>query len=100
MRRVIFEPEHEQFRDSVRHFMRTEIAPHGERWRKAGMVDREAYIKAGGAGLLCTWAEPTDVIRVHGCPTHRPVAEPLHTECLDGSLLGGARNSARPGSKR
>ena len=57
MRRVIFEPEHEQFRDSVRHFMRTEIAPHGERWRKAGMVDREAYAKAGAAGLLCTWAE-------------------------------------------
>ena len=57
MRRVIFEPEHEQFRDSVRHFMRTEIAPHAERWRKAGMVDREAYTKAGAAGLLCTWAE-------------------------------------------
>ena len=57
LRRVIFEPEHDQFRDTVRHFMRTEIGPHGERWRKAGMVDREAYAKAGAAGLLCTWAE-------------------------------------------
>ena len=57
LRRVIFDPEHEQFRDSVRNFMRTEIGPKAERWRKAGMVDRDAYAKAGAAGLLCTWAE-------------------------------------------
>ncbi len=56
MRRLIFEPEHEQFRDSVVHFMRTEVGPHVDRWREAGVVDREVYAKAGAAGLICTWA--------------------------------------------
>lgn len=57
MRRLIFETEHEQFRDTVRRFMQAEIGPHAERWREQGMVDREAYLKAGRQGLLCTWAE-------------------------------------------
>ncbi|MGQ2941010.1 MAG: acyl-CoA dehydrogenase family protein [Blastomonas fulva] len=57
MRRTIFEPEHEQFRDSVRKLMQTEIGPHADRWRKAGQVDREAYLKAGANGFLCTWAD-------------------------------------------
>lgn len=57
MQRLIFEPEHEQFRDSVRRFMQDEIEPHRDRWREAGLVDREAYEKAGAAGLICTWAE-------------------------------------------
>ena len=57
MRRLIFEAEHEQFRDSVRAFMLAEIAPHADRWREVGIVDREVYAKAGQAGLLCTWAD-------------------------------------------
>jgi alkylation response protein AidB-like acyl-CoA dehydrogenase len=57
MRRVIFESEHEQFRDSVRRFMQAEIGPHADRWREAGVVDREAYTKAGAQGLLCVDAE-------------------------------------------
>jgi acyl-CoA dehydrogenase len=57
MRRLIFEPEHDQFRASVRRFMQTEVEPHRDRWREAGMVDRELYLKAGAAGLLCTWAD-------------------------------------------
>ncbi len=57
MRRVIFEAEHEQFRDSVRRFMQAEVAPHADRWREAGIVDREAYTKAGAQGLLCVDAE-------------------------------------------
>jgi alkylation response protein AidB-like acyl-CoA dehydrogenase len=57
MRRLIFEPEHEQFRDSVRKFMLTEVAPHAERWREQGFVDRDIYQKAGAKGFLCTWAD-------------------------------------------
>ncbi|WP_380879713.1 acyl-CoA dehydrogenase [Sphingomonas sp. DBB INV C78] len=57
MRRLIFEPEHEQFRDSVRRFMQAEVAPHVDRWRHEGVVDREIYLKAGEQGLLCTWAD-------------------------------------------
>ena len=57
MQRTIFEPEHEQFRDSVRRFMQAEVGPHAERWREAGMVDREVYLKAGEQGLLCIFAD-------------------------------------------
>ena len=57
MKRLIFDPEHEQFRDSTRRFMESEVAPHREAWRAAGMVDREVFRKAGAAGLLCTWAD-------------------------------------------
>jgi acyl-CoA dehydrogenase len=59
MQRLIFEPEHDAFRDSVRRFIQAEIAPHAERWREQGMVDREAYLKAGKQGLLLMWA-PTE----------------------------------------
>ncbi|CAH0495410.1 acyl-CoA dehydrogenase family protein [Novosphingobium sp. CECT 9465] len=57
MKRVIFESEHEQFRDSVIKFMQAEVAPHAEKWREQGMVPRELYLKAGEQGLLCTWAD-------------------------------------------
>jgi alkylation response protein AidB-like acyl-CoA dehydrogenase len=57
MRRVTFDLEHDQFRDSVRKFMQAEIWPNVERWHEAGIVDREAFTKAGANGLLCTWAE-------------------------------------------
>lgn len=57
MERLIFEAEHDMFRASVARFMAAEIAPHGERWRQEGIVDRDAYLKAGAAGLLCLWAD-------------------------------------------
>lgn len=57
MKRLIFEPEHEQFRDSVVKFMQAEVGPYAEKWREEGMVPRELYRKAGAQGLLCTWAD-------------------------------------------
>lgn len=57
MRRLIFEAEHEQFREQVRRFFQREIAPHAERWREQGHVDRDAYLKAGRQGLLLPWAD-------------------------------------------
>ena len=57
LRRSIFEPEHETFRESARRFFQAEIAPHAERWREAGVVDREAYLKAGEQGYLMMWAD-------------------------------------------
>jgi acyl-CoA dehydrogenase len=59
MRRHLFEPEHEQFRDTARRFFQNEIGPHGERWREQGSVDREAFLKAGKQGYLLMWADPT-----------------------------------------
>ena len=57
MKRITFELEHEQFRDSVVRFMQAEVGPNAERWREQGMVDRDIYLKAGAQGLLCTWAD-------------------------------------------
>ena len=53
----IFEEEHEMFRDSVRSFLQNEIAPHSDKWQEQGIVDREAYLKAGEQGLLLMWAD-------------------------------------------
>jgi alkylation response protein AidB-like acyl-CoA dehydrogenase len=55
MDRSIFDEDHEMFRDSVRSFMQKEIGPHAERWNEQGIVDREAFLKAGEMGLLCMW---------------------------------------------
>ncbi len=57
MDRNLFSDEHELFRKSVREFLEREVIPHQERWRKAGIVDRDAWRKAGAAGLLCPWLE-------------------------------------------
>ena len=57
MKRLIFNEDHEMFRDSVRKFMQAEIGPHVERWREAGICDKDAFLKAGEQGLLCMWAD-------------------------------------------
>ena len=43
----------EIFKDAVNKFYTREFAPHSEKWTKQGMVDRDAWNKAGTAGLLC-----------------------------------------------
>ena len=57
MKRAPMESDLELFRDSARQFFQKEIRPHSERWREAGMVDREAFLKAGEMGYLCMWAD-------------------------------------------
>ena len=52
MRRTILDEEHEMFRESFRTFIDREIAPHFERWEKAGVVDRSLFTAAGAAGFL------------------------------------------------
>ncbi|MFK7914634.1 MAG: acyl-CoA dehydrogenase family protein [Pseudomonadales bacterium] len=39
--------------DAAHKFFTTEFAPHTERWNEQGVVDRDAWNKAGAAGLLC-----------------------------------------------
>jgi len=57
MNRRLFDEEHEMFRDSVRNFMKKEIRPHSDKWHAQGIVDREAFEKAGEQGLLLMWAD-------------------------------------------
>jgi alkylation response protein AidB-like acyl-CoA dehydrogenase len=52
MKRQIFTPEHEAFRETVRTFLAKEVLPHHEQWEKDGIVSREAWLVAGRQGLL------------------------------------------------
>jgi acyl-CoA dehydrogenase len=52
VRRTIFEPEHDHFRESVRQFVAEEAVPHTEEWEAAGMVDRSFWRKAAEAGFV------------------------------------------------
>jgi alkylation response protein AidB-like acyl-CoA dehydrogenase len=52
--RRIFEPEHEQFREVVARFARTELAPHHLAWEREGIVPREVWTRMGAQGFLCT----------------------------------------------
>ena len=54
MARAIFQPEHEQFRDTVRRFIEAEMLPHYAGWEEAGIAPREIWLKAGAAGILGT----------------------------------------------
>jgi acyl-CoA dehydrogenase len=40
-------------RDAVRKFIEKEFVPHTDKWEKQGFVDRDAWLKAGQAGILC-----------------------------------------------
>jgi acyl-CoA dehydrogenase len=53
IKRDLFSPEHDAWRDTVRKFIEKEIAPHHEKWEDAGVVPRELWRKAGTAGMLC-----------------------------------------------
>jgi acyl-CoA dehydrogenase len=57
MDRNIFEEEHEMFRDAARSFYSNEVKPYSDKWREQGIVDREAFLKAGAQGLLLMWAD-------------------------------------------
>jgi alkylation response protein AidB-like acyl-CoA dehydrogenase len=57
MKRLIFNEEHEMFRDSVRRFMQSEVEPNVEQWREDGICDPAVFQKAGDQGLLCMWAD-------------------------------------------
>ena len=45
------------FRDSAIRFFKEIIYPNSPKWRKKGIVDREAFRKAGDMGFLCMWAD-------------------------------------------
>jgi len=53
MQSKTYTEEHLLFKDAVENFMKKEAVPHGERWEKAGIVDRDIWTKAGEMGLLC-----------------------------------------------
>ncbi|MCC6553219.1 MAG: acyl-CoA dehydrogenase family protein [Polyangiaceae bacterium] len=59
MDRTLYREEHDIFRRSFQRFVEREVKPHQARWGEAGIVDREAWRKAGEGGFLCPWLEPS-----------------------------------------
>jgi alkylation response protein AidB-like acyl-CoA dehydrogenase len=51
--RDLFNADHHAFRDTVRRFLGQVIAPNLDRHETDGIVERDAWEKAGAAGLLC-----------------------------------------------
>lgn len=60
MRRTIFEPEHEDFRESVRGFLTKEAVPRTEEWEEAGVVPRAFWKKAADQGFVA-FAAPEEL---------------------------------------
>ncbi|MFZ0626319.1 MAG: acyl-CoA dehydrogenase family protein [Acidimicrobiia bacterium] len=52
MRRALFDPDHEIFRESVRRFVEVEVTPNVAKWETDGRVDKKMFRRAGQAGLL------------------------------------------------
>jgi acyl-CoA dehydrogenase len=52
MARTIFQPEHNDFRESARAFIAREAVPHTEEWERAGMVDRSFWRHAAKLGFV------------------------------------------------
>lgn len=53
MDKKILTEEHLMFKEAVENFLKKEAVPHAEKWEKAGIVDRDIWIKAGQMGMLC-----------------------------------------------
>jgi len=52
VKRAIFEPEHKDFRESVRRFFAEEVVPYHEQWEHDGLAPRELFGKAAEKGML------------------------------------------------
>ncbi len=52
MKRLVFETEHEQLRETAKQFLEKECLPNVEKWEADRLVAREAYVAAGNYGLI------------------------------------------------
>ncbi|MFW6868058.1 acyl-CoA dehydrogenase family protein [Nocardioides sp. CPCC 206347] len=50
--RSIYDQEHDDFRGTVRAFIKNEVSPHAAQWEEEGIIDRSMWLAAGKAGLL------------------------------------------------
>ena len=85
--------------DAAQKFFDHELAPHNERWLKAGIMDREAWDKTGAAGLLCasmpeeyggaggTFAHEAVITRAIGLAGLDSFGAPLHSAIVAPYIL-------------
>lgn len=51
MKRTLYGPDHEAYRDTVREFLAREVAPHQDEWDRQHWIDREVFARAAKAGI-------------------------------------------------
>ncbi len=51
MKRTLYEPDHEAYRETVREFLSREVAPHQADWDREHWIDREVFARAAKAGI-------------------------------------------------
>lgn len=104
VKRTIFGPEHEEFRNSAREFIKKEVVPHYPEWDEAGLVPKDLFRKVGELGVLgiqvpeeyggggtdsflynAVWAEETARAYVNfgGLSVHANVVLPYFLELCD-----------------
>ncbi|WP_432837460.1 acyl-CoA dehydrogenase family protein [Dactylosporangium sp. CA-092794] len=57
MDRDVFTPDHDAYRDSVRSFLQKEVVPHYDDWERAGIVDRELFVRSAALGVFAAVPE-------------------------------------------
>src|SRR5438270_1149555 len=89
MRRELFEPEHDMFRDSFRRFLDKEIVPRAEDFERDGIMDRAVFTRAGAAGFLAMDApEEYGGGGVRDYRYNTVIAEEIAETAIGGSGLG------------
>ena len=83
---TIYDDTHEMFRSSFQAFVDSEMAPHGDDWETAGIMDRSIYVEAGKHGF--TGLAIDEAFGGGGTSDFRFNA--VITEVLAGAGLGGA----------
>jgi alkylation response protein AidB-like acyl-CoA dehydrogenase len=51
MQRILYEADHEAYRESVREFLAREVAPHQHDWDRDRWIDRAVFARAAKAGI-------------------------------------------------
>jgi alkylation response protein AidB-like acyl-CoA dehydrogenase len=51
VRRALYEPDHEAYRETVREFLVREVVPHQHDWDNRHMIDRAVFVRAAKAGI-------------------------------------------------
>jgi long-chain-acyl-CoA dehydrogenase len=52
MRRDLYEPDHEAFREVVQAYVKREVTPNQRRWEQEHIVDRQAWLAAGKQAII------------------------------------------------
>ena len=52
MRRDLYEPDHEAFREVVQAYVKREVTPNQERWEQEHIIDRQAWLAAGKQSII------------------------------------------------